>query len=644
MTISKLCGGFAAAALAAVAAPAPRFHRVDPIDPEAASGGPLPSQVDAAAGADELDASAEPAAPGAALMGIEDWPGLLERDARLTFPQTGGFRALADLERGSTTEARRAAALVAVGCSRARGGTPALLLAAVEGPIELRRAAILALGEHGSVESEELVELYDSTEPELRPALVVGLARSENRGALARLEQIAQGEGAIAELARGLLADRRGAAGPSDRPELRALLELRWRAAIAYGLVDGRSWRTWLHEELAQEPSFLDALVYRGAARIKRPGVADLYLEAVLTGTGPHRLRGAVANMPAELSRLIAGDVWTPGHPSEWNALLVEIDRRNLEEETLDLLRTLRLVPGIGTYAAVLLIRGGSPDGLPMVELDLYSPDAARRALVCRSLGDSKIRRYVLSLEPFLQDGEPDVRANALVSQVRLDHLPAVEALAIALKEPSDDFPALVRALCDAVYDPIVVPYVLDLFERTEGELRIATAIALTRAGRLGSPRWEALEALAEGRVEARVAREIVEALSRGADQHELEVLRNQFPSHENFELNVELALALLLNRDPGMLSLLRRALWTGPWHRSLLAAVLLIDLDGLEALRSELVRPPSYSTVSGQRRIGFALGHWGGLEEVERVARRSRANDPVLQGALLGALSARTH
>lgn len=120
--------------------------------------------------------------------------------------------------------------------------------------------------------------------------------------------------------------------------------------------------------------------------------------------------------------------------------------------------------------------------------------------------------------------------------------------------------------------------------------------------------------------------------------------MRAQFPSPQNFELNVELGLALLKNRDAGMLSLLRQALWSGPWHRSLLAAALLIDLDGLEALRVELVRPPSDSTLAGQRRIGYALGHWGGLEEVERLARRSRANDPALQGALLGALAARTH
>jgi len=603
---------------------------------------PGPSQDLPPAAAD----SSERPAPGAALTSVDDWAGLWERDARLDFPQTGGAHALADLEGRRSSEDRRIVALMAVGCSRARGGASVLQVAAAEGPIELRRAALFALGEYGSVEAEELVRLSDTLEPELVSPLLVGLARSGNRVAREELAAVAErDEGEPGELARALVASIDRLEEMEERPVVRELLELRWKAAVEYGLVDGRSWRTWLNEELAQEPAFLDALVYRGAARIKRPGVADLYLEAVLNGTGEQRLRGAVANIPAELSRLVVGGVWTPTEGSEWNALLLEIERRGLEAQALDLLRTLRLVPGIGTYAAILLVRGGSPDGLPLVELDLHSPDPARRALVCRSLGDSKVRRYVLTLEPLLEDDDPIVRANALVSQVRLNHVPAIEALAEALKEPEDEsFPALVQALCDAVYDPLVVPHVLKLHDRTEGDLRLWTSIALTRAGRIGSPRWEALDALADGQVAPRIAQEIVQALGKGADQEELEVMRAQFPSPQNFELNVELGLALLKNRDAGMLSLLRQALWSGPWHRSLLAAALLIDLDGLEALRVELVRPPSDSTLAGQRRIGYALGHWGGLEEVERLARRSRANDPALQGALLGALAARTH
>jgi hypothetical protein len=36
---------------------------------------------------------------------------------------------------------------------------------------------------------------------------------------------------------------------------------------------------------------------------------------------------------------------------------------------------------------------------------------------------------------------------------------------------------------------------------------------------------------------------------------------------------------------------------------------------------------------------VGFALGEWGGLTAVEPLARVRMEGDPVLQGALLGAL-----
>jgi hypothetical protein len=44
-------------------------------------------------------------------------------------------------------------------------------------------------------------------------------------------------------------------------------------------------------------------------------------------------------------------------------------------------------------------------------------------------------------------------------------------------------------------------------------------------------------------------------------------------------------------------------------------------------------------------RRLGFAIGTWGGIDAVERVSRLRRSNpgDPAVQGAVLGALAART-
>jgi hypothetical protein len=62
----------------------------------------------------------------------------------------------------------------------------------------------------------------------------------------------------------------------------------------------------------------------------------------------------------------------------------------------------------------------------------------------------------------------------------------------------------------------------------------------------------------------------------------------------------------------------------------------------GLEALIDELDTAPRTAGDRDLRRVGFAIGEWGGLSAVEKLARERRETDPGLQGALLGALAAR--
>jgi hypothetical protein len=61
--------------------------------------------------------------------------------------------------------------------------------------------------------------------------------------------------------------------------------------------------------------------------------------------------------------------------------------------------------------------------------------------------------------------------------------------------------------------------------------------------------------------------------------------------------------------------------------------------------LVDELSRPPRQATSADLRRVGFAVGVWGGLAEVDHLAKQLRFNSghPALQGALLGALTQRT-
>ena len=100
---------------------------------------------------------------------------------------------------------------------------------------------------------------------------------------------------------------------------------------------------------------------------------------------------------------------------------------------------------------------------------------------------------------------------------------------------------------------------------------------------------------------------------------------------------------ALVGERDGLGLRLVRAGVWERDFHRSVLAAHLLAEFQGLQALHEELASPPPLVSAVDLRRIGFVLGELGGLGEVENLARRRTSADPVLQGAYLGALAART-
>ena len=135
-------------------------------------------------------------------------------------------------------------------------------------------------------------------------------------------------------------------------------------------------------------------------------------------------------------------------------------------------------------------------------------------------------------------------------------------------------------------------------------------------------------------------------ALGARGRPEDLVFLHEAFPSEESAAFNRAAAHELLRRQDPAALPVLRAAIWRGPWDRSVLACALLLEQGDFPALRDELERAPATATEADLRRVGFALGRWGGMAEVDALARGRRAagTDPVLQGAVLGALAARTY
>ncbi|HVS17975.1 MAG TPA: hypothetical protein VMT18_05195, partial [Planctomycetota bacterium] len=127
-------------------------------------------------------------------------------------------------------------------------------------------------------------------------------------------------------------------------------------------------------------------------------------------------------------------------------------------------------------------------------------------------------------------------------------------------------------------------------------------------------------------------------------DNSDLQRLIDFFPQENDLEVNMALAEVLMRSGTPDMARFLRNAMRQPPFHRGMLAAALLVELAGIESLRQEVETPPRTARPEDLRRVGFALGEWGGLAQVELLAARVAVGNAALQGAVLGALGARTH
>ena len=601
------------------------------------------------------------------------WEQLIERERKVGFiPTRTAESALSDLDRPDVSDETRAAALMALCCVRPprTSERPRLESWAVEGPPAVRIAAILGLGEMGLPDPGLLLGFADDPDSHIAEAALVALLRSDAPAGLRRVEQISRDpDHPHAAAAASLLVFyldpttlvREKLDGRTTRAA-RALLELRFAAARRYGLFDNQIWSVLVLEDLCEDPSFLDRVIYRAAARLQRPGIPDHFVE-ILTKYGPpagasgryESMRGALEVMPSEIEELILHEVWLPPDPAAWRILLEEIDAQRLEGLTDGVLGQAFLrVPELEVYAALLLVRGGVAGGLGRLELALRSGSAAERADVALALGRGGFDDYVEDLELMREDGDAELRGKALVGLFLL----GLEEAELELRErfeprhsfqptlaegdPAED-EAAIDALCGLVELPEVRELLLDFFAGLDEPLHTRVATALTVSGR-SEARDVVRSALRAGPPSGEEGARRVRALAAEPTLEDLELLRELFPVEDEPEVNAELALALIGARDPRVMRVLETALWQGPWNRSCLAGAVLIDVAGVEVLRLEVLHPPLQASASDRRRVGFALGQFGGLREVDELGSRMGSGDPALQGVLLGALAARTY
>ncbi|MBM3989531.1 MAG: hypothetical protein FJ298_00840 [Planctomycetes bacterium] len=584
------------------------------------------------------------------LLKASAWPDLCARDARGSWGMRTASSAMAALDDRSAAPARRAAAVLALGAAREAQGRTRVIELTAEKDLQLKCAAIWALGLYADVRDlPALLDFASRKVPQVAEAGAFALGLNGTTAALSALERLAHGdEGPAAIGARAALALR--AAPPQESELARAYLEVRFEAARAHGLVDGQAWESLLLEDLSRNQRFLNRVVYRSASLLERRGVADHFLEIALALAPPERLRGVVRAIPSQLAQLVEAGLFQPSSDEEWRILVDEIARERLESRTEPLLRRAWSVLSVRPQAAALLARAGADHSLKLLELHLRSADASERALAAEALGGARDPSYVSDLAALELDLDPLVRSTALVARVRLGDASALVTLreraglvGERTMELHADAGAVLEALSRCGGESGVRGVAVELLPRVPAGAKVRLASELLLGGYEPS-RDIVREYLLSQRPAGELGRLAVEALGRQPGAADLALMRTLFPLGDELDIDVELACALVRTGDAEVVPLLRSTLWSEPWNRSVLAAALWIEAAGMDPLRLELQRPPPTTSARDLRRVGFALGEWGGLAEVEWLGSRIGPAEPGLQGAVLGALGARTH
>jgi len=572
------------------------------------------------------------------------------RDARLSFTSRSADQARTLLADREAAVEERAAAWIALGCAGAVRERPELEDRVLRGSGLEREAALLALGELSSGADAFFTALLG--EPDgLAECALLALLRTQRASARRRVEEIASDEDhALRSTAQALLvfqADPAFAFEGPPPPVLEQWLDLRWLAARRFGLVGGSTWPVLLIQSLASDERFRGDLVLRGTEILYRPGVRDHLLQLLLEGQGAARLRAALHHMPLEVQSLVENELWLPRDAGEWLAVLEAIEERGLESLCSTLVARAGREPGLAPRAAILVARGKQLDLLSFLEPELKNLTLAERIAACDAFAESGDPAWRARLEDLGQSLEPELVLAALVARVRLGSRVAEEELRTVLDDPEHErHAALLAELVRVARDLYIGNLLEDYLPRAQEDEELPIALALCREGRVS----------ARGRVRRALSTHptpsgpellrLVRALCRAPGPEDLEVLRALFPLEGQREANLVVAGALLELRDPAVQPILRAALWRSDFDLAVLAGAVLAESGGgPRLLREELRAPPREATSEDLRRVGYAIGAWGGMREVEDLARELRyaSSEPALQGALLGALAART-
>jgi len=577
-----------------------------------------------------------------------------ERNARLSFTKSSAERArelIEGVDEGSSLELR-SIALMTLGCARSRRDLTMLESAVAGGKLSVRRAGVLALGEVGEWGFDPLRTLADQDVIGLEEVLILALIRAGEQGVAEANElvvQLATRDDSLGRAASVLQGLAHGEDPPDVLPALDFYYELRWKAAREFGFVDGFRWRQLLLADLKQDDEFLDRFILT-AARILDPDPVDDHLvEMVLAGGRPGALRASAAVMPEILARLYNGGEWEPASVEEWTIIIDELTDRRLERQAIDLVQGAFAHgdPELQAKAGLLLFRAGADIRWHWVADRISAGSGELRIALLEAAGDRQDPERISDLLAILRRRpDLDIQGAITVALARLGHESAGDHMQdLITGGPSLERDEMLVSLSHTSHDLRMLPYIDKALRRQDLTLDLRLQLQLGYAiGGRHHDRRVLRDWLAQTEGPHPLRSLAVRGLGQTADADDLLLLDDMFPDERDMDLNVELALVLLKYREPVSLELLTSALWEDSWNRSVLAGGLLVRATSIYDLINDLEAPPRSAGDQDLRRVGFAIGQWGGLQAVEVLARNHNERHPALQGAFLGALSIRTH
>ena len=378
----------------------------------------------------------------------------------------------------------------------------------------------------------------------------------------------------------------------------------------------------------------------------------DHLLEILMNGDGLMRVGTAVEMMPVQLEQLIDAGVWRPSSTAEWNWFA----RTALERELHPFLKRSFAVavesnvPSVLPAAAAVLFERDTRFEDVLIEA-LESDDATRRADAAFVVGAVELTDFRPRLEGLMSDEDAWVRANAIGALIRMGvrsaAIEATELLGLPLDErPPDVAEYLFEVLARAAPDRQVLEFLETLTDYLSG-LDRAAADSILLVHDVVRPNEAVREQLPRLNVASPLAARCAQGLARQPRAEDLRLLAQMFPRQQAPALNLELATGLAIAGHRAPRELLEAAVWTLPFDESVLAAGVVHRVYGLETLLTWISDPPVSATPADVRRLGFAIGAFGGLSAVERLKRelgtRGGTERPAVQGAVFGALCART-